>query len=218
MTELVLHEACAIGDYETLEEYIKTGKYDPNCRDEEWSGKGPLHWACIRGNTLESLTNWSRGNMISFIIIFLLLGSIECTRLLLSLGVSGNIRMDYGWTPAHCAAESGRIHILRALHSANVRLDETCYYGDTPLAIAARYNHSECCRFLERQVSYSLYRHAVNENHIHVWEWELTLFCSVYTEYKINDSKDPSWTQPLKPYSWEVADNFRLQFSCTLVH
>lgn len=49
MTELVLHEACAIGDYESLEEYLKTGKYDPNCKDEEWGGKGPLHWACMRG-------------------------------------------------------------------------------------------------------------------------------------------------------------------------
>ena len=49
MTELVLHEACAIGDYEALEEYLKTGKYDPNCRDDEWGGKAPLHWACIRG-------------------------------------------------------------------------------------------------------------------------------------------------------------------------
>lgn len=49
MTELVLHESCAIGDYESLEEYLKTGKYDPNCKDDEWGGKAPLHWACIRG-------------------------------------------------------------------------------------------------------------------------------------------------------------------------
>lgn len=51
MTELVLHEACAIGDAEALEEYLKTGKYDPNCTDEEWGGKAPLHWACIRGKS-----------------------------------------------------------------------------------------------------------------------------------------------------------------------
>ncbi|XP_067928110.1 ankyrin repeat domain-containing protein 66-like [Watersipora subatra] len=124
MTELVLHESCAIGDYESLEEYLKTCKYDPNCRDEEWGGKAPLHWACIRG-------------------------SIECTRLLLSIGVNGVVRMDNGWTPAHCAAESGRIHILRVLHNANIKLDEKDDHGDTPIMVAKMYGHRECIAFLE---------------------------------------------------------------------
>lgn len=58
--------------------------------------------------------------------------------------------MDNGWTPAHCAAESGRIHILRALHAAKIRLDDECNCGDTPLAIAKIYSHIESVKFLER--------------------------------------------------------------------
>ena len=79
-------------------------------------------------------------------------GSIECTRLLLSIGVIGNIRMDNGWTPAHCAAEGGRIHILRVLHNANIRLDEKDDNGDTPISIAKMYCHNECVNFLQGYV------------------------------------------------------------------
>lgn len=60
--------------------------------------------------------------------------------------------MDNGWTPSHCAAESGRIHILRALHNANIRLDEKDDSGDTPLDIAKMYAHNECVKFLQRFV------------------------------------------------------------------
>ena len=57
--------------------------------------------------------------------------------------------MDNGWTPAHCAAESGRIHILRVLHNGSIKLDEKDDFGDTPLAIAKMYSQTECVNFLE---------------------------------------------------------------------
>ena len=57
--------------------------------------------------------------------------------------------MDNGWTPSHCAAESGRIHILRALHNANIRLDEKDNSGTTPLDVAKMYAHAECIKFLK---------------------------------------------------------------------
>lgn len=63
--------------------------------------------------------------------------------------MNGIIRMDNGWTPAHCAAESGRIHVLRALHTAKIKLDEKDDAGDQPISLARMYAHAECVKFLE---------------------------------------------------------------------
>lgn len=72
--------------------------------------------------------------------------------MLLSIGVNGIIRMDNGWTPAHCAAESGRVHILRALHTANIKLDEKDDAGDLPIDVARMYAQAECVKFLQGYV------------------------------------------------------------------
>ena len=52
MAGLELHEACTLGDYDTLEDYLKSGKFDVNYRDPEWQNKAPLHWACGRGEEI----------------------------------------------------------------------------------------------------------------------------------------------------------------------
>ncbi len=49
---LELHEACSVGDYDTLEDYLKSGKYDVNLKDPEWRDKTPLHWAAGKGNSI----------------------------------------------------------------------------------------------------------------------------------------------------------------------
>ncbi len=49
---LELHEACSVGDYDTLEDYLKSGKYDVNLKDPEWRDKTPLHWAAGKGNNI----------------------------------------------------------------------------------------------------------------------------------------------------------------------
>ncbi|CAH1775626.1 unnamed protein product [Owenia fusiformis] len=120
---LELHEAAAIGDCDSLEEYLMVGKYDVNLKDVEWGNRTPLHWACTKGY-------------------------VEVIRLLLNNGAVGNPRMDNGWTPAHCAAECGRIHVLRALHNANICVYKRDVYGDTPRDIAERYGQVECQKFL----------------------------------------------------------------------
>ncbi len=73
---------------------------------------------------------------------------MECLRLLLEHGAKGTARMDMGWTPAHCAAEAGRLPVLRALHTAGVPIDRTDKYGDTPRRVAQVYGHTEVVNFL----------------------------------------------------------------------
>ena len=49
---LELHEASSMGDYDALEDYLKSGKYDVNLQDPAWKNKTPLHWAAGRGQIL----------------------------------------------------------------------------------------------------------------------------------------------------------------------
>lgn len=49
MAGLELHEAASTGDYDVLEEYLKTGKFDVNLKDADWGDRTPLHWACAKG-------------------------------------------------------------------------------------------------------------------------------------------------------------------------
>ena len=57
---LELHEASSMGDYDALEDYLKSGKYDVNLQDPEWKNKTPLHWAAGRGQTLQAFLKISR--------------------------------------------------------------------------------------------------------------------------------------------------------------
>ena len=49
MTELVLHEAAANGDYHELESLVLMGKIDINFQDEEFGDRTALHWAAYKG-------------------------------------------------------------------------------------------------------------------------------------------------------------------------
>lgn len=60
--------------------------------------------------------------------------------------------MDMDWTPAHCAAETGKIHILRTLHNAEVPVNKKDKYGATPKQIAQTYGHWECVKYLQQYV------------------------------------------------------------------
>ena len=60
--------------------------------------------------------------------------------------------MAGGWTPAHCAAEEGRLHSLCALHENGAALSLTENTGDSPKRVAEIYGHTECVEFLKRLV------------------------------------------------------------------
>lgn len=81
---------------------------------------------------------------------FSLAGFVQCIRLLLDNGAKGTIRMDMGWTPAHSAAEAGKLHALRTLHDDyKVPINRKDKYGDTPKRIAEIYGHKECVKYLK---------------------------------------------------------------------
>ena len=75
-------------------------------------------------------------------------GYVECIRILLDYGAEGNSEMDMMWTPAHCAAEAGKVRSLRALNAADISVDIKDKYGDMPRRIAEIYGHQECVEFL----------------------------------------------------------------------
>lgn len=54
-----------------------------------------------------------------------------------------------GWTPAHCAAETGRSNVLKILieHQAPVMIADNS--GDTPKRVAEIYGHTACTELLE---------------------------------------------------------------------
>lgn len=65
-------------------------------------------------------------------------------------GADPSARMVGGWTPAHCAAETGRSNVLKVLidqQSAVTLPDNT---GDTPKRVAEIYGHTACVELLER--------------------------------------------------------------------
>ncbi|XP_039992844.1 ankyrin repeat domain-containing protein 66 [Xiphias gladius] len=123
MTEL--HQAAAAGDFDRVEEILRQNKCNPNQRDIDWSYKTPLHWAAAKGHT-------------------------ETVRMLIEHGARPCLRTEHGWTPAHFAAESGRLAVLRLLHSLHAPLDGEDCCGDKPARIAEIYGHQDCVQFLKK--------------------------------------------------------------------
>lgn len=78
-----LHEAASTGDLNSLEDYLNKG-LDPNEPDPEWGGRTPLHIAAAAGHK-------------------------RCVNALLMAGASVNVTTESGWTPAHCACETGQV-------------------------------------------------------------------------------------------------------------
>ena len=79
-------------------------------------------------------------------------GQTETVRILVEHGARACLRTDSGWTPAHFAAEAGRLGVLRLLHSLHAPIDKEDFSGDKPVRIAEVYGHNDCVRFLERYV------------------------------------------------------------------
>ncbi|XP_033001285.1 ankyrin repeat domain-containing protein 66 isoform X2 [Lacerta agilis] len=122
MTEL--HEAAALGNCDLVDEILKTGLCDPNCKDIYWSDRTPLHWAAAKGHS-------------------------KIIKRLVEHGARLCLRTESGWTAAHFGAESGKLGVLRTLHSLHAPIDAADLYGDTPKRIAEIYGHKDCVTFLE---------------------------------------------------------------------
>ncbi|XP_057283526.1 ankyrin repeat domain-containing protein 66 isoform X2 [Pezoporus wallicus] len=79
-----------------------------------------------------------------------LLQKVRLVKLLVDHGARHCLRTEVGWTPAHFAAEAGRLGVLRTLHSLHAAMDAADLFGDTPKKLAEIYGHRNCSRFLER--------------------------------------------------------------------
>eukprot|EP00066_Takifugu_rubripes_P028936 XP_011618202.1 PREDICTED: ankyrin repeat domain-containing protein 66-like [Takifugu rubripes] len=123
MTEL--HQAAAAGDVDGVEEILLQKKCNPNQRDVDWSYKTALHWAAARGDT-------------------------ETVRVLIEHGARPSLKTEHGWTPAHYAAEFGKLAVLQLLHSLHAPIDKQDCCGDKPVRIAEIYGHRDCVTFLQR--------------------------------------------------------------------
>uniref|UniRef100_A0A672UC28 Uncharacterized protein n=1 Tax=Strigops habroptila TaxID=2489341 RepID=A0A672UC28_STRHB len=67
----------------------------------------------------------------------------ELVKLLVDHGARHCLRTDVGWTPAHFAAEAGRLGVLRTLHSLHAAMDAADLFGDTPRRLAEIYGHQD---------------------------------------------------------------------------
>ncbi|XP_018119558.1 ankyrin repeat domain-containing protein 66 [Xenopus laevis] len=119
-----LHQAAALGDYDLVSQILKKGLFDPNYKDGDWSDRTALHWAAAKGQA-------------------------DTVKLLIEYGARPCLRTDSGWTAAHFAAESGKLSVLRALHSLHAPIDLSDLHGDTPRRIAEIYGHKDCVKLLE---------------------------------------------------------------------
>lgn len=120
-----LHEICATGDSDKLEEMLKSGKFEfVNYKDPDWDGRTPLHWCSIAG----------KGDMV---------------RRLIDKGAHPGLRSTSGWTAAHFAVEAGKTNVLRVLHNMNSPMDRKDLFGDTPKRIAQIYGHKDTVEFLK---------------------------------------------------------------------
>ncbi|XP_062043494.1 ankyrin repeat domain-containing protein 66 [Lepus europaeus] len=120
-----LHQAVATGDYNLVKKILKKGLCDPNYKDKDWNDRTPLHWAAIKGQ-------------------------MEVMHILIEYGASPCLVTDVGWTPAHFAAESGHLNVLKTLHALRAAIDAPDFFGDTPRRIAQIYGQKACEAFLEK--------------------------------------------------------------------
>uniref|UniRef100_A0A3P8STT3 Ankyrin repeat domain 66 n=1 Tax=Amphiprion percula TaxID=161767 RepID=A0A3P8STT3_AMPPE len=140
MTEL--HQAAAAGDYDQVEEILRQNRCNPNQRDIDWSYKTPLHWAAAKGRRIYCIFEpWC---------ICRFCRHTETVRILIEHGARPCLRTEHGWTAAHFAAESGRLAVLRLLHSLHAPIDKQDCCGDKPARIAEIYGHQDCVRFLKK--------------------------------------------------------------------
>ena len=57
--------------------------------------------------------------------------------------------MSQSWTPAHCAAETGQMKVLKILNEYAADLSMIDENGDTPKKIAQLYGHIGCVKYLQ---------------------------------------------------------------------
>ncbi|GAB5571582.1 ankyrin repeat domain-containing protein 66 [Prionailurus iriomotensis] len=173
-----LHQAVAVGDYSLVKKILKKGLCDPNYKDVDWNDRTPLHWAAIKGNIIAEVgrglclvhcynphashgsvtefkedssksSQWAYQGLQQWNTMEGCQGHVEVMQLLIEYGARPCLVTDVGWTPAHFAAESGHVSVLKILHALHAAIDAPDFFGDTPKRIAQIYGQTACVAFLE---------------------------------------------------------------------
>ena len=103
-------------------------------------------WVSIDAKTINS----SQEPITRPSLHFIFAGHAKCVKLLLEYGADPTARMVGGWTPAHCAAETGRLNVLKVLIDQQSPVMIPDNSGDTPKRVAEIYGHTACVELLER--------------------------------------------------------------------
>ena len=122
---LALHGLVCINDADNVQSLLQSGLANVNEKDVDWGYRTALHWAAMKGFT-------------------------ECANVLLEFGANGTARMAYGITPAHCAAETGKLAVLKLFHRTKVSITRSDDFGLKPIDKAKLYGQAQCVAFLEQ--------------------------------------------------------------------
>lgn len=102
-------------------------------------------------------------------------GYTETVRVLVKHGARPCLRTEHGWTPTHFAAESGRLAVLRLLHSLHAPMDAEDCCGDKPVRIAEIYGHRDCVQFLKMYGTNHTHTFSLSKTHLLIFHaWFLT--------------------------------------------
>eukprot|EP00117_Sycon_ciliatum_P008869 scpid79454/ scgid11393/ Kinase D-interacting substrate of 220 kDa; Ankyrin repeat-rich membrane-spanning protein len=132
-----LHAAAYDGNAELIQDHLK-GLPDLDERDLDSGGHTALHWTAINKHG-------------------------ECTSLLLDAGADPNAKLFGGYTPLHCAAESGALSVIRMLLNKGALADTADKYGDTPKRVAERFGHKECYECIAKAIAKAKQKQAASE-------------------------------------------------------
>ncbi|XP_071508248.1 uncharacterized protein [Diadema antillarum] len=165
VTMATLIEAAKNGHYDTVEQVLRTGRTDINCRERE-SGGTALFWAanCGHKEIVELLLHYGADVEIPVKWQFTpLLAAVDrkhyhTAKTLLTGGANVNVQSEKGDTPLHLAAFRGSIHLCQLLLSYHAQTGILNNNGKTPQQEAEGEGHTAITKLLAPETNQRVYR------------------------------------------------------------
>jgi ankyrin repeat protein len=149
----VAHAAVLHGDIETLKVLIKhKADLSLSARDNDWSGKTPLHSAIESGNAAMTRLLLDAGSNLEAATFFdkdrplhvaVKKGNVVLATLLLDRDANIDARAEWGETPLHLAVRGGQLPMVKLLleRGADVNVADRSARYDSPLHEAVKGRH-----------------------------------------------------------------------------